>query len=273
MLFNPASEIVLPPTQKRLPKYVLSEEEVERILAEADPRKRFGLRDRAILETLYSTGMRRREAVLLKLYDLDWDHGTAMIREGKGRRQRVVPIGERALGWVSKYLREARPTMVVPPDEGFVFVTHFGRPFEVDPFTRLVRGYLDRAGIQKAGAVHIFRHTAATLMLENGADIRYIQAMLGHKKLETTELYTHVSIRALKEVHTATHPAGKKTSASAALSAASRSDAEADAQAGSQEGSPPPARRSLLSDVALAKSDGEGVGADGEARPKGMQKE
>jgi integrase/recombinase XerD len=207
VLYNPASELLLPRLSRRLPKHVLSVPEVEQVLALADVRTPLGLRDRAILETCWSCGPRRMELVALKLYDLDGDRGTVMIREGKGRSQRVIPIGERAMRWVDKYLREVRPEFVVPPDEGFVFLTHRGAGFEIGSITELVRDYVNRADLGKKGAVHLFRHSCATALLEGGADVRYVQALLGHAKLETTQIYTHVSIKKLKEVHDACHPA------------------------------------------------------------------
>jgi integrase/recombinase XerD len=210
ILYNPAADLILPRLSKRLPKHVLTVQEVERVLALSRIRTPLGLRDRAILETCYSTGLRRMEVVAVKLYDLDRDRGTLMVREGKGRTQRVVPIGERALRWLDKYLHEVRPDLVVPPDEGYLFLTHHGAPFVKASITELVKGYIDRAKLGKTGAVHLLRHCCATHMLEGGADVRYVQAMLGHAKLETTEIYTHVAIRKLKEVHTRTHPARMK---------------------------------------------------------------
>jgi integrase/recombinase XerD len=212
LLYNPASEILLPRLQKRLPRHVLSQCEAERVIAIPDVGTPLGIRDRAILEILYSTGIRRMELIALKLYDLDPDRGTLMVREGKGRRQRTVPIGERALRWTEKYLREIRPTLAPSADDGYIFLTHKGSPFEADSMTEHVRIFVERAEIPKHGAVHLFRHTMATLMLEGGADIRFIQAMLGHAKLETTQIYTQVSIRQLKAIHDATHPARMKRS-------------------------------------------------------------
>jgi integrase/recombinase XerD len=168
-----------------------------------------GVRDRAILETLYSTGMRRRELIGLQLFDLDRERGTVMIRQGKGKKDRMIPIGERALTWIDRYQHEVRPGLVVGRDPAVLstlFLTHLGEPFTPNRLTQLVRGYIQAADLGKSGSCHLFRHTMATLMLENGADIRYIQAMLGHAELSTTQIYTQVSIRKLKEIHTATHP-------------------------------------------------------------------
>jgi hypothetical protein len=133
-----------------------------------------GIRDRAILEVLYSTGIRRMEVLGLKLTDLDAERGTLLVRQGKGKKDRMVPVGERAITWLTKYLEGVRSSLVVPPDEGFVFLTNTGEAITPNRLTQLVREY-DRADIKKRGSCHLFRHTMATLMLENGADIRFIQ--------------------------------------------------------------------------------------------------
>ena len=207
LLHNPASEIVLPRMEHRLPKHVLTAAEAEQIIQQPDVTGAEGLRDRAILETFYSTGMRRMELAHLKVYDLDADRGTLTIRQGKGRKDRVIPIGERALAWIDKYLRESRPQLTAGgADDSTVFLTHMGEPFDRKQLTALVRGYLIESKVGKTGGCHLFRHTVATLMLENGADIRVIQQMLGHAKLTTTELYTRVSINLLRQVYSATHP-------------------------------------------------------------------
>jgi integrase/recombinase XerD len=207
ILYNPASELVLPRLEKRLPKHVLSTSEAEQVMNQPDIQDTLGLRDRAILETLYSTGMRRTELLNLHLYDLDASRGTVMIRQGKGKKDRMIPIGERALAWVEKYLHEARPLLSVPPDEHVLFLTNAGERFTADHLSQVVRGYIISANIDKTGSCHLFRHTMATLMLENGADIRFIQEMLGHADLSTTQIYAQVSIRQLKQIHAATHPA------------------------------------------------------------------
>lgn len=207
ILHNPASELELPRLGHRLPKHVLTTSEAERVLAQPDVNDPLGLRDRALLETLYSTGMRRLELANLKLYDLDTERGTLMIRQGKGKKDRVIPIGDRAAAWVEKYVQDGRTHLVVEPDDGTVFLSNAGEPFSLDHLSDLVRVHVDAAQIGKRGACHLFRHTMATLMLENGADIRYIQAMLDHADLKTTQIYTQVSIRRLKQIHSATHPA------------------------------------------------------------------
>lgn len=207
LLYNPASDIELPRLEHRLPKHVLNIREAEAVLAKANIHDPLGLRDRAILETLYSTGIRRLEVIGLNLFDIDADRGTLMIRQGKGKKDRMVPIGARALKWIDRYTSEVRPRLIINPNDTTLFITHLGEGFTPNRLTQMVREYVDSADIGKRGSCHLFRHTMATLMLENGADIRFIQAMLGHAKLETTQIYTQVSIRKLKEIHEATHPA------------------------------------------------------------------
>jgi integrase/recombinase XerD len=207
ILANPAADLELPRGEKRLPKHILTAAEAERVLALPPLDDPLGLRDRAILEVLYSTGMRRMEAVGLRLYDLDAERGTVMIRQGKGKKDRMVPMGARAFAWVARYIEEARPKLAPGVgDDGVVFLTNLGLPFEPGRLTQLVRDYIDAAETGKRGSCHLFRHTCATLMLEGGADVRFIQQLLGHAELSTTQIYTQVSIRMLKEVHTRTHP-------------------------------------------------------------------
>lgn len=205
---DPAAELELPRVGYKLPS-VMNKDEAEHVLSQPNVGEPLGIRDRAMLEMLYSSGLRRMELLQLKLYDVDQKHGLVTVREGKGKRDRVVPIGERALAWLDLYLNRLRSEIVKKPDDGIVFLTSNGAPFTPNYLSWLARQYVKSAGIGKGGACHIFRHTMATLMLEGGADIRYIQAMLGHVRLDTTQIYTHVSILKLKQVHTATHPAAR----------------------------------------------------------------
>jgi len=211
ILYNPASELELPKVHRRLPKQLLSHAEVERILNQTLLHGKLGIRDRAIIETLYSTGIRRAELANLKLYDVDTQNGSLMVREGKGKKDRMVPLGKRAGRWIERYSEDIRPSLIVEPDTGFLFLHEFGEPFKKNRLTDLVKKHIQAAGINKPGACHIFRHTMATLMLDNGADIRFIQAILGHSDLSTTQIYTQVSIAKLKEIHALTHPADRQT--------------------------------------------------------------
>jgi len=206
--YNPAAELVLPKQPKRLPRTLLAVADIEAILHEAEPATAAGLRDRAMLELLYATGLRRMEVPHLVRYDVDLNRRLVFVREGKGRKDRVVPLGERAAAWLEKYLLEARPQLL-PGETEALFVTDYGEPITPEWLADKVKRYMQFAGIDKPGATHLFRHACATHMLENGADIRYIQEMLGHANLATTEIYTHVSIDKLQRIHAATHPAGK----------------------------------------------------------------
>ena len=207
LLFNPASELDLPKLGHRLPKAILTANEAEQVLAQPNISEPLGVRDRAILETFYSTGIRRSELASLLIEDVDTERRTLMIRQGKGKKDRVIPIGRRALSWITVYIESARGELLMNMSERTLFITNDGQPINPDSLTEYVRRYIDASGVGKKGSCHLFRHTMATLMLEHGADIRYIQAMLGHAKLTTTEIYTQVSIRKLQQIHELTHPA------------------------------------------------------------------
>lgn len=207
---NPASDLDLPKVEQRLPKAALTAAEAEAVLAVPDERTVSGLRDRAMLEVLYCTGIRRSELARLNVRDIDRDRHTLMVRQGKGKKDRLVPIHGRCIAWLDAYQSEARPKLVVEPDDGTLFLTVDGTGFSLDRLTQLVRDHVKASGVAKEGACHLFRHTLATVMLEGGADIRYVQAMLGHAELSTTQIYAQVSIRALQAVHAATHPAATK---------------------------------------------------------------
>jgi len=209
ILYNPASELELPQKPKRLPKTILPVDDIEAILSQPDIGTAAGLRDRAIMELLYSTGIRRMELVKLTVYDLDTRRSTLMIREGKGRKDRLLPIGQRALAWVEKYQQDARLTLVTGKDDGTLFITDQGTPFRRGALGGRIKRYIRAAGIEVEGSCHLFRHAMATHMLENGADIRFIQVMLGHEDLSTTEIYTRVSIEKLRQIHALTHPADR----------------------------------------------------------------
>jgi integrase/recombinase XerD len=227
ILHNPASEIELPKLGRSLPKNIFSAAEVERIMTLCEIEEPIGLRDRALMEVLYSTGMRRLEIVHLKLFDLALDRGLILIRQGKGNKDRYVPIGERAIAWLQKYIREGRPQLAIEPDDMTVFLTAQGEPFSRCHLSYAVRQRIDAAELGKTGSCHLFRHTMATLMHENGADIRHIQAILGHEDIKTTQIYTQVAIRALQQVHAATHPAAMLEPGESASFKVADADAEA----------------------------------------------
>lgn len=183
---NSAERLQLPRLGRHLPRNILSAAEVERIMRQPNTRRAVGLRDRAILELLYSTGIRRLELMRLRLADLHLSRGLIFVYEGKGRRDRYVPVGKRAARWVRTYLRESRPKLLRSDDEQTVFLSAQGRQISRDQLTWIVRKHIRNANLGKSGACHLFRHTMATLMHENGADIRVIQQILGHADIKTT---------------------------------------------------------------------------------------
>ena len=203
---NPAADLELPRPEKRLPIEALSIAEMETILAQPDVSDPLGVRDRAVLELLYSTGIRRAELARLEVSDLNRAKRVLRVY-GKGRKERVVPVGARAMQWAEKYLDDVRPLLVVGADERALFVSGYGTRFNVEVLGRKVADYIEKANVGRRAGPHLLRHTCATHMLEGGADIRYIQQLLGHEKLETTAIYTEVSILQLQAVHSRCHPA------------------------------------------------------------------
>lgn len=163
-----------------------------------------------MLELFYSTGLRRSELARLEIHDLNRERQTLQIRQGKGHKDRVVPVGNRVLAWLERYLDEVRPRLLLDVQQRALFLTSYGDPFNPDVLSRMVSKFIKKAEIERPGSCHLMRHTCATHMLEGGADIRFIQQLLGHEKLETTAIYTQVSIEQLKAVHGKTHPAEKR---------------------------------------------------------------
>ncbi len=204
---DPAASLVLPKTEHRIPDAVLSAQEVESVLGGPDTSTALGLRDRAILEVFYSTAIRRAELISLRVADIDVARGSLFVRQGKGARDRFVPIGSRALIWTTRYLDDVRPSLERGGRDTTMFLSATGGPLAPDVLSRMVSAYVRAGASGKHGSCHLFRHTTATLMLDAGADVRYIAEMLGHRKLETTMGYTRVSMAKLQEVHARCHPA------------------------------------------------------------------
>jgi len=207
LMHNPASEIELPRPEKRLPATALSREEVARLFAVPDLADPLGVRDRAICEVFYCTGIRRSELAHLQLTDINPERGSLTVRQGKGRKDRVVPLGERAAAWVARYLADVRPRLLLDAREQALFLTGYGGAFTPDALSDMTTARMRAAGLAGRGSCHLLRHTCATHMLEGGADVRYIQQMLGHESLDTTAIYTEVTIKQLREVHARCHPA------------------------------------------------------------------
>ncbi|PHM49630.1 site-specific tyrosine recombinase XerC [Xenorhabdus miraniensis] len=214
ILYNPAEQLVLPKEEKRLPTQILSERETTQVLDSLDDQSVLGLRNRVMLEILWSSGIRRMELRQLRRGDIDFERGAVVVNQGKGNKDRVVPVGERALGWLTRYLVQVRPQLAEVYDSGYLFISQKGRPLSPGHLTHIAaKAIRHQARLDKPGACHLFRHSMATQMLDNGADIRHIQAMLGHEKLNTTQVYTRVAIGHLKKVHKQTHPAERATQA------------------------------------------------------------
>ena len=203
---DPSQEIDLPRLGRRLPA-VLSRSEVERLLRAVDPAHPLGLRDAAFLELLYATGVRVSELIRLTLGDLDLREGLLGVR-GKGDKERIVPVGRRALESVRAYLRDERPRLNRGRGLRVLFLNWRGRPLSRMGAWKLIRKYARRAAISKPIGPHTFRHTFATHLLEGGADLRAVQEMLGHADISTTQVYTHLDRTYLKQVHRSFHPRG-----------------------------------------------------------------
>lgn len=201
---NVTESLETPRLWKILPN-TLSVREVERLLEAARARGRYRLRDSAILETLYGTGLRISELTRLTLDDLHFDAGYLRCL-GKGRKERVVPVGQAALAALRAYLTDQRPALARDPAERTVFLTQRGRPFSRKTLWRLIRTLALAAGIQKTVTPHTLRHSFASHLLANGAPLRVIQEMLGHSDIATTQIYTHVDSTRLKHVHSRFHP-------------------------------------------------------------------
>lgn len=198
ILGNPTEYPQLPRVPKSLPSRVLTAKEAETLFLLAET-----LCDRAIMELFYATGLRRSELTSLEIEDINTESALITVRETKRAKDRTVPVSERALRHVEKYLYKERPDSELKN----VFLEPDGKPINPEILSTRINGYFKRIGYE-SGSCHVFRHTFATLMLEGGADIRHIQELLGHKNLSTTQIYTRVSIERLKEVHKKTHPRG-----------------------------------------------------------------
>jgi integrase/recombinase XerD len=209
LLYNPAEPITIPKVARPLP-HVLNESEIARLIEMPDLTTTIGLRDRALMEVLYATGLRHGEAHRLDLYDVDLRAGRLTVREGKGRRDRIVPLTANACHWLQRYFNEARPElaagklwgkgrsrkrrlMAVSPA---LWLAVTGRRFSYQMIAQIVRAYAEAAALK--ANVHTFRHCCATHLLRNGADLCHIQRLLGHDRIDTTMLYTHLDIEDLK---------------------------------------------------------------------------
>ncbi len=203
---DPTQNMENPGAAKYLPK-VLNAKQVDALLEQPDQDAKEGLRDAAMLELLYSTGMRVSELVNVKSADLNMTGGYIMTM-GKGAKERVIPLGERALDMVKRYYGKARPLYIKKTNPEALFLTRLGRPMTRQMFWRLIKKYAVKAGISAQISPHVLRHSFATHLLERGADLRAVQMMLGHSSMTTTQIYTHINRTRLAEIQAKAHPRG-----------------------------------------------------------------
>lgn len=201
---DPTSLIDSPRLWKRIPE-TLSVNEIESLLSQPNVRDKQGLRDKAILETLYATGMRVSEVVNLKKDNVNFDIGFLRCI-GKGNKERIIPLGSKAQASIKRYLETVRPGLLKDKESEFLFLSRFGKKLSRQSFWKLIKKYAKDARIKKQIWPHILRHSFATHLLERGADLRSVQEMLGHSNISTTQLYTHVNKDRLKLIHKTYHP-------------------------------------------------------------------
>lgn len=205
LVSDPGERIKLPKQPKRLPKVILSVAEVRQLLDAPDVRSNQGYRNRIILEILYDTAIRRLELANIKTIDLDLNAGYIRI-EGKGNKDRVVPLSKRVCELTRNYIMAVRPFLLRGEDPGWLILNRWGNKMDPNGIWAVVKRCTYLAGIKKNVTTHSLRHTCATHMLKNGAPARHLQQMLGHESLQSTQIYTHVTINDLKEVHAKYHP-------------------------------------------------------------------
>ena len=203
---DPTVNLETPRGWKRLPK-TLPAAEVEGLLAQPDPAIPMGARDRAMLELLYATGLRVSELVGLKLSDINLERGFLLV-VGKGSKERAVPMGESAVAAIHAYLDGGRAALLKGKESNFLFISSRRRQTTRQTFWGRIKYYARQAGIAQNISPHTLRHSFATHLLDNGADLRVVQAMLGHSDISTTQIYTHVSRERLKNIHEKYHPRG-----------------------------------------------------------------
>jgi integrase/recombinase XerD len=202
---NPADDLHAPRAWPALPK-LLGESDVEKLMRQPDVATPRGLRDRALIEVLYATGMRVSELIHLRASDLNLEAGYLSCT-GKGNKQRLVPVGAEAARWLEQYIRSGRPALLGKRSSPWLFVSaKRGGGLSRVGFWKILKGYGRKAGLARSLSPHVLRHSFATHLLEHGADLRAIQMMLGHADLSTTQIYTHVLEARLRAVYDKFHP-------------------------------------------------------------------
>lgn len=206
LLIDVSANLELPRCSQPLPRTLLSERETFQLLESPATDTALGIRDRAVLETLYATGLRNSETAGLQLEELDWEHHCIRLRKGKGGKSRVVPLGEEAEIWLTEYLERGRPALLRDPAEQTLFLNSRGKPLSREMLSELVVRWSRKAGLDKTVTPHVLRHCCATHMLKRGAGLRHLQALLGHSSLNTTERYTQIEVSELRKVVMRCHP-------------------------------------------------------------------
>lgn len=205
LLNDPGESIKLPKKPRKLPRIILSMKDIKKLMGAPDMRTNRGYRNRIILEMLYDTGIRRSEINNIKLTDLDLKAGYILIH-GKGNKERVVPLSKRVCEFVRNYILAVRSSFINGDDPGYLILNRWGQRMDPNSVWAVVKRCVHLANLKKNISTHTLRHTCATHMLKNGAPVRHIQEMLGHESLESTQIYTHVTINDLKEIHSKYHP-------------------------------------------------------------------
>ncbi len=209
IIADPSCDIQYAKEPQKLPRSILTPTEARKIINAPDTKSIIGYRDRTILEVLYSSGIRKSEVNNLTLNDIDYTDGYIRIIEGKGKKDRIVPIGRIACRYLENYIKTIRPELIRDPYNTHLFLSLQGNKLSKNVVWEFVKKYAKKAGCKKNVYPHTFRHSCATSMLKNKADIRVIQELLGHASLDSTQVYTHVSITDLKEIHKKCHPREK----------------------------------------------------------------
>ncbi|MFC2062179.1 tyrosine-type recombinase/integrase [Elusimicrobiota bacterium] len=207
ILYDPAKDMEVPPSKKGLPRTILSKEEIKKFIEMPRTDTVTGYRDRTIFELFYATGMRNMELQDLRLKDIDLDAGTVRIKKGKGRKERVLPLTKVAKGFLQEYINNIRPVLNKDSlDNQTLFLNMTGKKFWRRGICQIFSNYAKQSDISKPITPHVIRHSVATQLLENGMDIRYIQELLGHGSLQTTQLYSKVTMKGLRKNYNKYHP-------------------------------------------------------------------
>lgn len=208
---NPAQKFELPKLPMALPVGFFTEGAIIKLLGSTRLYGVAGFRDRTIMELMYASGIRRTELASLNLENVDFDKRILTVKKGKGNKDRRLPVASLSCMNLTRYIEEIRPIFVNGYSGTALFLNNKGERYRGKQLSDMVKKYMKRVGMQRYGACNLFRHTTATSMLENGADIRHVQEMLGHASISTTQIYTHVTIKKLREVYASTHPMALST--------------------------------------------------------------